>query len=472
MDNFVAKMDRIFSPKVVAVVGAKQANDYSWLRAHSPLQGKVYNVNMDRSEWPGAEALGFESVASLHDIPEPVDYVTLSVPRTVVPTLLRDCVAKGVGGAHIFAVGFAEIHTEEGIRLEETVADIAREGELLVIGPNCMGLYNPKMGLRQSRDQFHGEGGFFSYISQSGTTSMALSQVARAFGLPVSKGVSFGNGTVLDCTDFLEYLGQDEETEIIGMYLEGVRDGRRFFEALRMAAQRKPVLLWKVGLSEESSRAGAAHTGSAPISAALWDAILRQCGAIRIDSMQEMMDTAVALRHLGSIGTRVALIAMSGGHAGQIAEAFGGHGFHIPSPTEASLEEIASYSPLMGGSFTNPFEGPSVWTEDVLGKTLGVLGRDPTFDLVVLEVSVGNIQRDPTFMEKRLHTLKTSRQQGGKPVLAVMTADMPYAPEVDMGSALRQFLQEGIACIAGMEPAARALKNAADYHRQRAWLYG
>ena len=140
------------------------------MKSHAPFQGegnqgKVYHVNVDRHEWPGAEALGFQNVASLLDIPEPVDYVTLSVPNTVVPTVLRDCVAKGVGGVHIFAAGFAETHAEEGIRLEETVGAIAREGNLLVIGPNCMGLYLPKVGIRPNQEQPYGENGFFSYMS-------------------------------------------------------------------------------------------------------------------------------------------------------------------------------------------------------------------------------------------------------------------------------------------------------------------
>ena len=156
-----AGLDRVFHPKVLAVVGAKQDNDYMWLHAHGPFTefGKIYHVNIDEREWPGAEELGFPNVASLLDIPEPVDYVAISVPSTVVPAVLRDCAAKGVGGAHIFAAGFAETGTDMGQQLEEAVRNIATEGDFLVIGPNCMGLYNPALGIRPGRDLPHGGSG-------------------------------------------------------------------------------------------------------------------------------------------------------------------------------------------------------------------------------------------------------------------------------------------------------------------------
>ena len=472
MDNLKARLDQMFDAKVVAVVGAKKDNDYSWLRAYQPFQGKVYHVNIDRNEWPGAEELGFTNVASLQDIPEPVDHVVVSVPNTVVPIVLKDCIAKGVGGVHLFTAGFGETHTEEGIRLEETVIAMAREADLPLIGPNCMGLYNPKTGMRMTRDQPYGEGGVFGFISQSGTTSMSLSNLGPAHGLKVSKGISFGNGIIVDCTDLLEYLAEDKETEFIGMYLEGVRDGRRFFEALRMAAREKPVLVWKVGQSEEGSRAGQAHTGSRPISTAMWSALLRQCGAIKVETTQEMMDTAIVLRHVGNVGPRVALLTVGGGHAGKIADVFGQQGFLVPSPSGASLDEISSYSSTTGGSFHNPFEGSSVREGESMTRTLDVLGRDPNFDLVVMEITAGNIGREPTFAEQRLKTVKAFVEQRGKPVLVLVTDDVPYTEGVNTKPVERQFLEAGIACVNGMEQAAKVLRKALDYHQQQAWLYG
>ena len=469
-----AKFDRAFHPRVVAVVGAKSDNDYMWLRAHEPFGafGKVYHVNTDQREWPGAEELGFPSVESLLDIPEPVDYVVISVPNRIVPAVLRDCAAKQVGGVHIFAAGFAEIGTDEGVRLEEEMRSIAEESDLLVIGPNCMGIYNPALGIRPGRDLPHGgAGGYFSYISQSGSTTMSVASAAPASGIEVAKGVSFGNGTIADSTDFLRYFAADDATEIIGLYLEGVRDGPAFFDALRAAAARKPVLVWKVGSTAESARAGVAHTGSEPVPAELWDATLTVCGAIKVTSIEEMLDTAVALRYVGDPGLDAALIAVSGGHSGKIAEVFGHQGFRIPSPSTASLEEIASYAELVGGSFSNPFEGPSVRGPERLGRTLDVLARDDGFDAIMLEFAAGSVKRDADAVEHRIELLRSARdRQPGTPIVTVVSTDISYVEGVDVQALARRFFEAGLACFPSMERGAVALRNARDYHHRPRWL--
>jgi len=461
------KLHRLFYPRAVAVVGAKRVNNYSWLRNHINFSGPKYHVNTDESEWPGAEELGYQNFRSVRDIPGPVDYVTITVPNTVVPYVMQDCAAKGVTGVHIFATGFAEIHTDEGIRLEESVKQIAQEGNIQVLGPNCMGIFHPKVGIRQNQAQDYGFSGFLGYISQSGTGAIAFSHAARAAGIAISKSVSFGNGAVVDCTDILEYLGQDDETQMIAMYLEGVRDGRRFFETLREAARRKPVLVWKVGQTEDGARAGLAHTGSIPIATSLWDAILRQCGAITVDSMDELLDTGRALLSLPKPVESGALITVSGGHSGQIADAFGRY-FRVPALAPVSMDEIASYSDLRGGSFANPFEGPSVRGEDVLARTLGVLQRDPNIDFIVQEIAPAAMQRDPAALARRIETLQSVVGQDAKPLFVLLATDSSYTENPDLGAIAREFIAGGIPCLLGMERTARALRRAADYYRRRA----
>jgi acyl-CoA synthetase (NDP forming) len=467
-------LDRVFHPKVLAVVGAKRDNDYMWLRAHGPFAefGKIYHVNIDQAEWPGAEELGVPNVSSLLDIPEPVDYVAISVPNVVVPRVLQDCAAKGVGGAHIFAAGFAETGTEQGQQLEEAVRKIAVEGDFLVIGPNCMGLYNPALGIRPGRDlPYGGTDGYFSFLSQSGTTSMSIASGAPANGIEVSKGASFGNGTVVDATDYLRYYAADEATEVIGMYLEGVHDGPAFFDALREAAARKPVLVWKVGSTSESARAGFAHTRSEAVPAELWDAMLTVCGAIKVSSIEEMLETAMALRYVGDPGVDSALIAVSGGHSGKIADVFGQQGFRIPSPSDASLEEIASYADIMGGSFSNPFEGPSVRGPDLLERTLGVLAHDDNFDVIVVEFGAGAVKQSPDALDERIEVLsKVREQQPDKSIVTVVSTDIPYVEGVDVNAVARAFLDAGLPCFLSMERGAIALRKAREYQRRSTWL--
>ena len=282
-------LDRAFNPRCVAVVGDKMANGYVWLRNMSTFTGKLYSVQIDPNEIPGIEQLGVNNCRSLLDIPEPIDYVLVAVPRAVAPRIIRDCIKKGVGGASLFTSGFAETHSDEGATLQETLTKMAREANLNLIGPNCMGIFNPKLGVRQDINQYHGKSGPVGFISQSGTHAIFFSQVGARNGLLISKSVSYGNGAVLDSADYLDYFADDDETKVIGLYIEGVRDGRRFLDSLRVAARRKPVLVWKGGRGEEGYRAISSHTGSLASTPVLWDSLVKQYGAMRIDNLDEMI---------------------------------------------------------------------------------------------------------------------------------------------------------------------------------------
>src|SRR3989304_4190338 len=222
------RLDRAFNPRTVAVVGDKRALGYLWLRSMSTFQGKLYSVQIDPNEIPGIEELGVANYPSLLDIPEEIDYVLCAVPRQVSPRIIADCIAKGVGAVTLFASGFAETETEEGVRLQAEIAETARNADLLLIGPNCMGIYNRRLGVRHSWEQPAGDAGNVGFISQSGTHCINFSLVGDRHGIRCSKTVSFGNAVVLDAPDFLDYFAQDAETEVIGMYIEGGKDGRRF----------------------------------------------------------------------------------------------------------------------------------------------------------------------------------------------------------------------------------------------------
>ncbi|MBI3797495.1 MAG: acetate--CoA ligase family protein, partial [Deltaproteobacteria bacterium] len=245
-----AALTRAFNPKVVAVIGDKRAMNYMWLRSQKTFQGKVYSVQIDERELPGIEALGVLNYRSLAEIPEEIDYVMTAVPRQIAPRIIADCAAKKVAAVMLFTSGFTEIGDEEGKRLEQTLADTARAAGMALIGPNCMGIYHPKLGLRNYADLPAGEPGSVGFIGQSGTHTVTFGLAAPNHGIKVSKAVSFGNAAVLDVSDYLDYLAADEETRMIGMYLEGVREGRRFFSLLRQVTPHKPVVIWKGGQSE------------------------------------------------------------------------------------------------------------------------------------------------------------------------------------------------------------------------------
>src|SRR4030042_3248157 len=181
--------------------------------------------------------------------------------------------------------------------------------------------------------------------------------VGARHGIKFSKSVSYGNAVVLDSTDFLDYLKSDDDTQIIGIYVEAIKDGRRFLRILREVTERKHVIIWRGGESEEGARATASHTGALAQSSAVWDALIKQSGIIKVDNLEEMIDVVKALLYVKpTTGTRVGLVAMSGGQSVAIADTFARAGLKGPDLSSGSYDRLASFFNIVGGSYRNPFD--------------------------------------------------------------------------------------------------------------------
>ncbi|MGB9383003.1 acetate--CoA ligase family protein, partial [Candidatus Binatus sp.] len=229
-------LERAFNPRTVVVIGDKRMGGYMWLRAMAHLKGKLYSVQIDPNEIPGIEALGVENRKSLAEITEPIDYAVSAVPRQIAPRILKDCIANHVGSIGFFTSGFSETSEELGIRLENELRDLALNSEIALVGPNCMGLYSPGAGLRNFPEEHVGEAGDVCFISQSGTHTINFCLQAPSHGIKVNKAASIGNVLILEAADYIDLMAADPATRVIGMYIEGVRDGRRFFDSVRHAA--------------------------------------------------------------------------------------------------------------------------------------------------------------------------------------------------------------------------------------------
>ena len=457
------EMDRMFNPKVVAVVGDKANRDYNWLRSVQTLRGKVYSVQLDESEIPGIEALGITNYKSLQDIPEPVDYVIVTVPRAVAPIVLKDAIAKKVGGVMFFTAGFAETGSEEGIRLQKVLTDMATQANMKVVGPNCMGIFNPKAGLRHNQDQYHGEGGSVGFMSQSGTHANFFSTVGYLHGIKISKSVSFGNGIDLDVTDYLEYMGNDGDTKVIGMYVEGPKDGPRFFRVLRDVAARKPVVVWKGGQTEEGTRAAQSHTAALASSALVWDAMIKQCGAIGVDSFDDLIDTTKTLLYVKSpSGRRMGLVAMTGGQSVVVTDTFSRQGLSIPALTEKSYQEYESFYSVTGGSYRNPLDmTPNSRDLGLVQRVLEILVADENVDAVAYELNMGFLARGEGFMDSLLDILAGVYQSTSKPFFVVLTPATREKEAVDVRQLL---IEKGLASFPNFQRAAAAYRRLVDYH--------
>lgn len=465
------RLDPVFYPRSVAVVGSKNADDHRWLRSVAPFKGTKYHVNVDRSEWPSAEALGFPSYASVVDIPDEVDYVLVSVPAAVVPRILDDCVKKGVKAVHLFTAGFGETGTAQGIELERQVVEKAHAGDIRLVGPNCLGVFNPEVGLRFSQNQYFYEHGSFAFVSQSGSQSAGLIAEALEHGLRVSKVVSMGNGLILDSPDYLDYFAEDDETQAVGMFLEGVRDHARFFDSLSKLCRRKPAFVWKVGQTEDGARAVAAHSGSVSPPPEVWDAMLEDSGAIGVDNIDDLVNTAKAILRGGHMaGPRLGLIAISGGHSTEMASVFSQAGLRVPALSEQSYERILEHFDIVGGSYRNPVEGRTLSNEANMVNMLDVFNADENIDAVVHEISVAGFtnNRDPAFFERRMKTMLEYRQRTSKPYFAVMNVSY-FRDDLKLTQQIHHRLMEGgIPTFYGFAVGAKAIANAVRYHQFRA----
>lgn len=470
MEDNAQRMQPVFHPRSVAVVGSKQVDDHRWLRSVLPFKGPKYHVNVDRNEWASAEALGITTYASLMDIPDEVDYVLVSVPANVVPRVLDDCVRKKVKAVHLFTAGFGETGTAEGMALEKIVVQKAAEGNLALVGPNCMGIFNPAIGLRFTPTQYYDQAGDFAFISQSGSQAMGFAQEALTHGMRVSKLVSMGNGIVLDSPDYLDYFAEDDDTHAVGMFLEGLRDGRRFFTSLRNLCQRKPVIIWKVGQTEDAARAVSGHSGSKSTPPAIWDAMLRQCGAIPAESLDDVINTGKALLRGGVLrGPRLGLIAISGGHSTEMASVFTKFGLRVPALTEESYARILKTFDVVGGGWRNPFEGRALSNEDTMVNVLNTLNEDENIDAVVQEISVtGASGRTPEVFERRMNTIIDYSKRTAKPYFAVLSVAFQQPDPAVVTSVYQRLSNAGIPTFLSFASGAQALAKAVQYHQFRA----
>jgi len=382
-------LDYVFHPRSIVVAGV--STDTTRLNfgrilleslISAEFKGKIYPVNPS-----GDEVFGLKIYPSIKDIPQTVDYVISAIPAQYTPQLIADCAAKGVKVVHFFTAGFSETGTEEGRQLEWQIASTARQNGIRIIGPNCMGVYCPKTGLTFCPD-FPKETGSVGYIAQSGGNSIYSVREAAMRGIRFSKVVSYGNACDLSETDFLEYLSQDPETKIITAYIEGVKDGQRFSKVLRQAARVKPVIIFKGGTTQIGAKTVASHTSAIAGSETIWRSLLRQAGAIQVDSLDELFDVALAVNYMSPPhGRNVALIGLGGGASVQAADACSNAGLALPPfPLEIRqrLKDIIGLE--AGNIFNNPLDLYHRNRQEILEEAIKVIANYEQIELLIIHI--------------------------------------------------------------------------------------
>jgi acyl-CoA synthetase (NDP forming) len=308
----------IFEAQGVAVIGASRDPQKPGAQLIQVLhkvgfKGQVAGVNPQ-----GGEVFGFPLFRSIQDVPFPVDLAVLHIPPRLVPAALTECARKGVKGVVISSEGFAETGPE-GAKIQEEVKAILRASGMRGFGPNTLGIVNTETGLTTS--YFSGKRmlrpGPIGFVAQSGIFVGALLRYLSSFeGLQISKGIGLGNKVDVDESDALAYLMEDEQTKIIGMYLEDIRDGRRFLETAKAAVAHKPVLILKGGRTDAGAQATASHTASLAVKDSVFEGAIRQSGALRLYSIDEFIRTLRGFLKMPlPAGGSLALVTYSGAQA-------------------------------------------------------------------------------------------------------------------------------------------------------------
>ncbi len=475
-------LDAIFNPRSIAVVGATEGDmgvsnaaggHAAPVNAHTQIflytlidwgyQGQIYPVNTR-----GDYVRGLKVYRSLRDIPGPVDYVICIIPAHATPTLVEDCVAKGVKGLHLYTAGFAETGLADRMSLQDDLVRRARAGGVRLIGPNCMGIYHPKMGMTYAAN-FPREPGRAAFISQSGSYTLLLVRAAAARGVRFSKVVSYGNASDLDEIDLLGYLADDPETEIIGAYLEGARDGAGLAKALAGAAARKPTIIIKKGNTEAGKRGASSHTGALAGDDAVWDSMLRQTGAIRVEDFEEMADLMTTFAFFRPPrGRRAVLFGVGGGAGVRASDECEAGGLVLPPIPEKLRAELARSLTTAGTMLRNPVD-PGHYARDFTDM-MRCLDEWEEADMVLWQIApdIEALQTDIVLQYihlMRLRTLETLKDLG-KPKAVIV-----HGVESDVGlqaliDTRRACAERRVAFYPSIYRAARAITRYMDY-RQR-----
>ncbi len=467
----------LLRPKSIAVVGASAnpdspGHDYVKCLIDFGFTGEVYPVHRRESE-----ILGLKAYPSLSSIPGGVEFVISCIPSEGILEMIDEAAAKGVGGIQLFTGRFSETGREEGAELEREVLRRAREGNVSLIGPNCMGLHDPGWGMSFRPDLPRRTGGA-AFISQSGnnTTEVLIHSDVRGVGYRMA--LSYGNALDVTEAHLLEFLGAVDDVGVIGAYIEGVRDGRHFLDALTSAAAAKPVVIFKGGRTGAGARSAVSHTAALAGSSKVWGGALRQAGAIGVRSQDELIDLLVAFelfaKPAGTPGRNVGAVGGGGGRAVQAADACIEEGLSVPPLTDGIRTQLKERAPQLWDWIGNPVDQSILAGGGVSGAAvLEMMLADPAFDLLIANVGEDWVLGRPDSGERLLHLVKRFAdigKQSKKPIAFVLgPADSPDEERWRAVEGARTHLVDaGLAVFPTVERAAWALHHYVEYWQSRA----
>jgi len=450
ISNPQSPISTLFYPRAVALIGSTSEGKLGYELIRQMLDGGYRDVFAVNPKARGALGVpGYDAVAA---IDRPVDLAVIVSPPATVAGVLEDCGKAGVGAAVIITAGFSEVGNRAG---EEEIREVARRHAIRFLGPNCAGIVNTAHHLYPTLETRPPAGGA-AVVAQSGAVAGVVLAWARQYGLGISKFASYGNGVDLNEIDFLHYLASDPETQVVALYIESVASGRAFMEAVQACTAQKPVVVIKAGRTGSGRRATLSHTGSMAGADAVYDAALRQCGAIRVHTIEEMFDLCKGFQFLPPLeGRRVAIVTNSGGPGVLAADRAEEVGLEVAEPGEPVKARLGEFLPAHC-AFRNPIDLTVEGTETGYRETLlAVLGEVDA--ALALNIATPYLDSLPL-----ARGVCDAAAQSGKPVVA------SFLPERIVAQSVPVLQEGGVPNFATGERAVAALARMAEYQARQA----
>jgi acetyltransferase len=453
-------LDAVFEPRSVALIGA---TDREGSVGHATLvnlknasfHGKIYPVNPHRSE-----ILGLRSYASISEIPAAVDLAVIVTPAATVPDIIGECIDANVKAAVVISAGFKE-HGAEGQALETKIAERLQHGRLRLIGPNCLGVMNPLIGFNATFAQTIALPGNVAFVSQSGALLTAILDWSLREQVGFSAFVSTGSMLDVGWGDLIDHFGSDPSTQSILIYMESVGDARSFLSAAREVAMSKPIIVIKAGRSEAASKAATSHTGALTGSDEVFDAALRRCGVLRVQSISDIFYMAEVLsKQPRPRGARLMIVTNAGGPAVLATDALIAAGAELAPLSDASRQALDSFLPPHW-SRGNPIDVLGDADPERYARAIEIAIKDPGSD-GLLAILAPQGMTDPAGVAQ---CLKPFAKGHGKPLLASWMGGKYVEP----GDAILN--ASGIPTFAYPDTAARAFVYMWRYSYQLRGLY-
>ncbi len=467
----------IANPKSIALFGASNnATSMGTGLLGSILElgfeGEIYPVHLKEDR-----VLNLKAYRSVLDLPKVPDLALIVLPTRIVPETMDACGRKGIKHAIVISGGFKEVGGE-GVDLEKDLVAAANKYGVRFLGPNCIGVANPRQKLNTTFMVFEGSPGFIGMASQSGSFVTQMFGYLSRYGLGFSTAFSVGNEANIDIVDCMEYLGACPDTKVIALYIEGIRRGRAFVEAARSIVPKKPIVAFYIGGSETGSRAGLSHTGAMAGPDKLYEGIFRQGGIIRAQSIMEMFDICWMLGSLPRIeGRRVMIQTHSGGPGAEAADACGRAGLELPSLSPETIKRLSPFIPHTG-SISNPLDftfGRNIM--DYYWEIPKTLLEEKNADVLLyyFSMSGGTIERTIRQMDfppdqVAEKAAKMVNVQSDSIIRLLETHDKPFVGYTFLSlkdPLVRKLVERGVPIFPGPQRAARAIEAAFQHTRLR-----